>query len=777
MPAGTLAVAQVSSPTAPRGASIDVFGTGFDATTTAAFNGTVAIPGERVGEPPCGDRPTNGNEWATHCPPGTVSAVAGSFTVNLTGPPRITSVSPTVINTGATFTVTGTGFDPKVGNNTVKIGGTQAIVTSATATALTVQAPPFHPAGPLTVRTQYGTGAAAVNVTTAPFPFIAADVGWTGQLPWAASTTVTTASTKVGVAVLAVPAGTPFRLEVTGSSYPDCPDVRPLAPGNRPVWRSSCAAVGQASPVTTSPTAASFVVLINGATSPGSITLRPTLLAADSTAIATVGGPAVALVLAPQQRGVVTFRGSAGQRVRARVTASGSCVAATLKAPTAAPLATASCGSFDPITLPVRGTYRVHIPEATTARTLAASVTALPADLTTTLTLDGPAVSLTTAAQGQRAVFSFTATAGSRGLVQVVSSLGGSCRGRPARSVGRPLEHLTVGLRQHHLHDRPRHRRPLDRGRVHRRGGHVRCRYAGRDHGLRPLGPGRPVHDDDHRRTQRHRDHGSRSERGHHLPRHGWNTVHRSGLGVLGGNCPFSLTLLDAAGELAELSPCGANSGFLEHEAFSAGTFTLRLDPEGLSQGTTTLSVTAAPPPATAAATVDGPAATVTTAIGQTALVSFTATAGSRVFIRAHEGFPSTGCTQYELQDSTGQVLAGGNCDPPDSYIDTTSLLTAGTYRLRIDPQGADHGAISATVASVPADLVRTATVSGPATTLAIAKAGQGAVVSFWQAPRASGCESPPPPRRLPGSPHWSCWIPATTASISAAPPWGNPSM
>lgn len=73
-----------------------------------------------------------------------VVANEGSNTLSVlqqTGPPTITSFSPANGPIGTTVTITGTGFNSTAANNIVFFGATQAAVTAATTTSLTVTVP------------------------------------------------------------------------------------------------------------------------------------------------------------------------------------------------------------------------------------------------------------------------------------------------------------------------------------------------------------------------------------------------------------------------------------------------------------------------------------------------------------------------------------------------------------------------------------------------------------------------------------------------------------
>jgi 6-phosphogluconolactonase (cycloisomerase 2 family) len=66
-------------------------------------------------------------------------------------PPTITSFTPTSANVAATVTLTGTNFNSTAANNIVFFGATQATVTAATATTLTVTVPTGATYGAITV--------------------------------------------------------------------------------------------------------------------------------------------------------------------------------------------------------------------------------------------------------------------------------------------------------------------------------------------------------------------------------------------------------------------------------------------------------------------------------------------------------------------------------------------------------------------------------------------------------------------------------------------------
>lgn len=66
--------------------------------------------------------------------------------------PAISSIAPTSGPVGSTVTITGTNFSATPDNNTVRFGATQATVTAATTTQLTVSVPAGATYAPITVK-------------------------------------------------------------------------------------------------------------------------------------------------------------------------------------------------------------------------------------------------------------------------------------------------------------------------------------------------------------------------------------------------------------------------------------------------------------------------------------------------------------------------------------------------------------------------------------------------------------------------------------------------
>jgi hypothetical protein len=157
-------------------------------------------------------------------------------------------------------------------------------------------------------------------------------------------------------------------------------------------------------------------------TSTGSMTLRLYDVPADPVGTIAIGGAATTLTTTtPGQNGRVTFSGTAGQRISLKVGwAPAICclVKISITNPDgttlSAPLSVGATGAFiDAKTLPATGTYTIVVdPQAAATGTTTLTLYEVPADVTGTIVVDGPSVTVTTTAAGQNARLQFDGNAG-----------------------------------------------------------------------------------------------------------------------------------------------------------------------------------------------------------------------------------------------------------------------------------------------------------------------------------------------------------------------------
>lgn len=144
-------------------------------------------------------------------------------------PPTISGFSPTSGPVGTTVAITGTNFDPTPSNNTVKINGIAATVTSATATNLQVIVPAGATTGLINVTVDCNSVTSAVNFTLTTPPTITSITPSSGNVGSSVIITGTNFGSVAadnivyfGATLAAVTAASPTQLTATvpdGSTY------------------------------------------------------------------------------------------------------------------------------------------------------------------------------------------------------------------------------------------------------------------------------------------------------------------------------------------------------------------------------------------------------------------------------------------------------------------------------------------------------------------------------------------------------------------------------
>jgi YD repeat-containing protein len=359
-----LAVVAATPLSGTAGQRVTVFGTGLTANTKVSFDGELVSPLAVRRNRIVVAAPASVRSGALRVVDASASAPAGTFRVTPSAP-TITAVSPLRVNEGDTITVTGTGFAAAPQDNVLSIGGTRAVVETATTTSLTVKAPPFRPAGRLTVRTLHGSGSSSQDVAAAPSPYTAADIDRVDRLPVGSATLLEIATAnKVSLGLVDVAGGQRLTFELSGATFTDCATVKIFAPGSRIMDRQTvCQNETTLTTPVLAPSAATYAVLLDPDTgSTGSVTVTPRIIGEDVRVRATIDGPEATATTTAGRRAVFLIQAPANRRVHPVITTSSydACVAMELQTPSGAALVSNSCaGALDPITLPVRGDYRL----------------------------------------------------------------------------------------------------------------------------------------------------------------------------------------------------------------------------------------------------------------------------------------------------------------------------------------------------------------------------------------------------------------------------------
>jgi large repetitive protein len=163
----------------------------------------------------------------------------------------------------------------------------------------------------------------------------------------------------------------------------------------------------------------------------------------------------------------------------------------------------------------------------------------------------------------------------------------------------------------------------------------------------------------------------------------------------------------------------------------TTGAYTINVAPFASSTGSMTVQLFDVPPDATANATPGGAAVSVsTTTPGQNARIAFNGSANERISINiTNATFPFAFLSILKPDGST----LGSNriIGPGATFIDTTTLPSAGAYAMVIDPNGASTGSATVQIYDVPPDAGGTITPSGAPATVTTTVPGQNGRLTF----------------------------------------------
>jgi len=165
----------------------------------------------------------------------------------------------------------------------------------------------------------------------------------------------------------------------------------------------------------------------------------------------------------------------------------------------------------------------------------------------------------------------------------------------------------------------------------------------------------------------------------------------------------------------------------------TTGTYTLVVDPADSSIGSVTLTLYDVPADTTGSITAGGSAVTVTTTVaGQNGQMTFSGTANQRVSLKM-TSLSLTGGSNFctvSLKKPDGTTLTS-KFFGTNSFIDTQTLPTTGTYTILVDPADSSTGSVTLTLYDVPADTTGSITAGGSAVTVTTTIAGQNGLLTF----------------------------------------------
>ncbi|NEA54273.1 hypothetical protein G3I60_08940 [Streptomyces sp. SID13666] len=483
------------------------------------------------------------------------------------------------------------------------------------------------------------------------------------------------------------------------------------------------------------PADGTYTVLVRPlSTTYGALVLRAYQVPTDAVAaISTTGTASTLTAGTPGQNGWWTFAGTAGQKVA--VGLSGGTIgqynshASVLKSDGSVLLAGQYCGAscnFGVTTLPVAGTYTVLFdPDGNATGSLTASVSGV---VTATVTVGGPAITLTTTAAGQYASWAFTGTAGQRLFADL--SAGGFGQYNAEVSVLKPDG--SVFLAEQYCGTSC----VFDATALPVAGTYtVLLRPVSTTHGaltLRlyqvPADAGAMISTTGTASTLTA---GTPGQNGR------WTFSGTAGqkvaVGLSGGmisqyNSHVSVLKPDGS-VLSAAQYCGASCNFGVTTLPVAGTYTVLFDPDGNATGSLTASVSGV---ATATATIGGPAIKLTTtAVGQNGSWTFAGTSGQRVYLDLTAGAFGQYNAEVSVLKPDGSVFLAEQYCGTSCGFDTTALPATGTYTVLLRPVSTTYGALSLRVYLVPADVTAALPTTGTASKLTITTPGQNGAWTF----------------------------------------------
>ena len=509
-------------------------------------------------------------------------------------------------------------------------------------------------------------------------------------------------------------------------------------------------------PLSTPVTGSYKLVLDGQSTYKGKATVSIWTVPADVTGSTTPGGAAVPLAMTtPGQNGTVTFAATAGHRVSiklAPVTINGNAInsarVSVLKPDTSVLVANSNFGSsgsfIEPFTIPADGTYTVKLdPRQWYKGSATVTIYDVPADQSGTITAGTP-LPLTFAAAGQNATETFSGTAGQKVSLNLtadtigsnpisgtkVSIVTGSTTVVAATDVGTNGKFIEPVI----LPSTATYTIKVDPQGANTGGITLGLANFGSDTtGTITAGGAGVVFT-----AAAAGQNGTLTFTGSVNQRIALN-ISNDSIGTLVAGAKVSVKV----GTTTVVAPVGVgtNGTFIEPVTLTAaGTYTIKIDPDGAYTGSLTVNLYTVPADASAAITAGGAGATPVTVTnttpGQNMKLTFTAGSNQKVSIKMTNvsigSNPIAGTTVTLMKGSTlvgAPTLVGTN----GGYIDTSvAALTAGaTYTIKVDPQSVNTGSMTVTLYTVPADATGTILTNGSATAVSNSVPGQNIVYSF----------------------------------------------
>ena len=321
---------------------------------------------------------------------------------------RILDFTPKSGLVGTTVRIFGTAFSATTTQNTVKFNGVSAVVSSATTTELVTKVPTGATTGFITITTPAGSTTSSVRFTVT-----------SSRAP-----TITGVTPQIGLAGTGV--------TITGNNFDPTPAHNKVVLNVMRPLVSAATATALTMGVPSSATSGRISVSTSWGKAQSSADFfvpPPSYTPADvaSTGRMTMGQSKTVTIGTANKIALIVFDGTATQRISLQLTTvTMYCPTATLYKPDGGTLTQqgiCSSGFIDVRPLPVTGTYTLLVdPSDASVGSATLTLYSVPADVTGTITVGGPAVTVTTTVPGQNAKLIFSGTVGMQVTIRVTSN-------------------------------------------------------------------------------------------------------------------------------------------------------------------------------------------------------------------------------------------------------------------------------------------------------------------------------------------------------------------
>jgi hypothetical protein len=512
-------------------------------------------------------------------------------------------------------------------------------------------------------------------------------------------------------------------------------------------------------PVTT-PVNGTYTIVLDGqSTYKGKATVALWTVPADPTGSTTPGGVAVPLAMTtPGQNGTVTFAATAGQRVGVKLSSNNvgtnavnSLRLSVLKPDTSVLVANTSLGTsggfIEPFAIPADGTYTVKVdPRQWNAGTATVTLYDVAADQAGAITAGTPlTVTFAAGSPGQNATETFSGTAGQKVSLNLTNvTIGTNPISGTKVSIVKPdatalVAATDVGTSGKFIEPVTLPVNGTYTIKVDPQGANTGAvtlglaNFAGDTTGTITAGGAGVVFT-----AAAAGQNGTLTFTGSVNQRIALNLSNDS-IGSMFAGAKVSVRKPDGTVLIAPVG-VGTNGYFIDPVTLpAAGTYTIKVDPDGANTGSVTVNLYTVPADTSAAITAGGAGATgvnvTNTVPGQNMKLTFTAGSSQKVSVKLTNvsiGSNAVSGTTVTLLKGTTAVGLPTAVGTNGGYVDTTATLTAGaTYTIKVDPQGVNTGSMTVTLYTVPADASGTIATNGSATVSTNTVPGQNMKLTF----------------------------------------------